>query len=199
MGVLSKTPSLSQHIRGKDALTQPLAALFGKLSCVITRTVFARGAASVILAGALALGMSGCVFITPKATLIEYSPSDGVGTSVGDVDVRNAVALVGEDGDTVSLMITFVNTGSKAAQVNLQFESDGEKTTITKSITRNSVESFGTTPDEAQIIIEAPGVSAGGLLPVYVQYGDHEGKELLVPVLEATGDYAALAPVTASE
>jgi hypothetical protein len=138
--------------------------------------------------------MSGCVFFTPQATLIQYDPSDGVSATVGDVDFRNVVGIINEDGHAISLMMTLVNTGDKRANVNIQFESGGEKKTVTESVQRGSTVSFGTGGDTEQIIVLNPSVGAGELLPVYVQYGDHEGAEMLVPVLDATGDYAELAP-----
>ena len=82
---------------------------------VINRSVLARSAASIILAGAVLIGTSGCVFITKQATLIQYDPSDGIGASVGNVEVRNALGIAGEDGDAISLMITLINTGDRAA------------------------------------------------------------------------------------
>jgi hypothetical protein len=152
---------------------------------VIARTAAARAAASVVLAGALLVGTTGCTFIATQATLIQYDPSDGVGVNIGDLQVRNVIALISEDGRAVSLLITIVNSGSDIANVSLQYQSGGEKTTITKSVRPNSVVSYGNTPDETQIIILNPGVEAGGLFPVYLQYGDHEGKQLMVPVMSA--------------
>ena len=142
------------------------------------------------------MGTTGCTFIAQQATLIQYDPSDGVGTEIGNVAVRNAVALINEDGHAISLMVTLVNTGSKIANVNLQYKSGGEKTTTTKSVRAGDVATYGTSPDDTQIIILNPGVKAGGLLPVYVQYGDNEGKELLVPVLNADNhpEYEDLLP-----
>jgi hypothetical protein len=163
---------------------------------VIARSAAARAAASVVLAGALLIGTTGCTFIAQQATLIQYDPSDGIGTEVGNVAVRNAVALINKDGHAISLMVTFVNTGSKIANVNVQYQSGGEKTTITKSVRAGDVATYGTSPDDTQIIILNPGVEAGGLLPVYFQYGDNEGKELLVPVLNADNhpEYKDLLP-----
>ena len=163
---------------------------------VIARTAAARAAASVVLAGALLVGTTGCTFIAQQATLIQYDPSDGVGVEVGNVAVRNVVGLINNDGHAISLMVTFVNTGSRSASMKIQYQSGGEKTTDTKQINANAVATYGTTPDETQIIILNPGVEAGGLLPVYFQYGDHEGKELLVPVLNADNhtEYKDLLP-----
>ena len=163
---------------------------------MIARSAAARAAASVVLAGALLVGTTGCTFVSQQATLIEYDPSDGIGTQVGDVAVRNALALINEDGHAVSLMVTFVNTGSKIANLSIQYQSGGEKTTTTKSVRAGDVASYGTTPDETQIIILNPGVKAGGLYPVYFQYGDNEGKELLLPVMNADNhpEYKDLLP-----
>ena len=163
---------------------------------MIARSAAARAAASVVLAGALLVGTTGCTFVSQQATLIEYDPSDGIGTQVGDVAVRNALALINEDGHAVSLMVTFVNTGSKIANLSIQYQSGGEKTTTTKSVRAGDVASYGTTPDETQIIILNPGVKAGGLYPVYFQYGDNEGKELLLPVMNADShpEYKDLLP-----
>ena len=108
--------------------------------------------------------------------------------------MRNAIGIIGEDGEDISLLVTFVNSGDKSANVKIQFETDGETTTVTKPIGSGSVVGYGNSADEDQIIIANPGVPAGDLIPVYVQYGDNEGQELLVPVLEARGAYAELAP-----
>ena len=134
------------------------------------------------------MGTTGCTFIAQQATLIQYDPSDGVGVEVGNVAVRNVVGLINNDGHAISLMVTFVNTGSRSASMKIQYQSGGEKTTDTKQINANAVATYGTTPDETQIIILNPGVKAGQLFPVYIQYGDAEGKELLVPVLDAANN-----------
>jgi hypothetical protein len=163
---------------------------------VIARSAAARAAASVVLAGALLVGTTGCTFVSTQATLIQYDPSDGVGIDVGSVQVRNAIALINEDGRAASLMITLVNSGSRTANVNLQYESSGEKITTTKSVNPDQVSTYGTSVDDTQIIILNPGVKAGALFPVYIQYGKHEGRELLVPVLTAENhpEYEALVP-----
>lgn len=163
---------------------------------MIARTAAARVAGSVILAGALLTGTAGCTFVAEQATLIQYDPGDGVNANVGDVQVRNVVAIANEEGDAVSILMTFVNSGERSANVKVQFESGGQKLTVTKPVGANEVVSYGNTVDEDQIVVLEPGVEAGGLLPVYVQYGDVEGKQLLVPVLNADDPYTELGPAT---
>ena len=102
------------------------------------RTPLARAAASVILAGALIVGTAGCTFVSRQATLIQYDPSDGVGANVGNVQVRNVIGLIGEDG-AISLLVTMANRGADAANVNFQFESGGQKTTVTKRVEGGTV------------------------------------------------------------
>ena len=118
------------------------------------------------------------------------------GTDIGSVQVRNAIALINEDGRAISLMITLVNSGTRTANVSMQYESGGEKTTTTKSVNPGDVSTYGTSVDDTQIIILNPGVKLGALFPVYVQYGDHEGKQLLVPVMNADAhpEYKDLIP-----
>ena len=162
---------------------------------MIARTSAARAAASVILAGALVLGTSGCTFLTTQATLIQYDPSDGVGTRVGDVDVRNAIALLSDDGESVSLLLTLISTSDRTINVTMQYEAGGARESTTKSVNPNSTSSYGNFVGEPQIIIVDPDTEPGALYPVYFQYGDVEGVELLVPVLDGSYEqYADLVP-----
>lgn len=160
---------------------------------MITRSRAARAAATVLLAASIAVGTTGCVFITPTATLNYYDPSDGVGATLGDVRVLNMLGVINEDGHAISLVTSIFN-GGRITNVTIQFDSAGEKQTITQPVRSGATVDFGTTPDAEQIIVLNPDVAAGGLLPVYVQQGDSEGELLLVPVIEATGEYAELAP-----
>lgn len=156
--------------------------------------MIARGAASIILAGALALGMSGCGFFAPQATLIQYAPSDGVEGDVGDIKVRNAVAL-SEDGTDASLIMTIINSGTSNADVNFQYvDAAGKTITATVSVAGNTNLSVGNT-GEAQLVLSGLDVELGSLLPVYLQYGSEEGQELLVPVIPAEhSEYTGLTP-----
>ncbi|MBH0029290.1 hypothetical protein I6F53_20320, partial [Pseudoalteromonas sp. SWN29] len=65
------------------------------------------------------MGTAGCSFITPTATLNQYDPSDGIGADVGDVKVRNVLAISNDDNSAVSLMITVVNTTTTSGSLRL--------------------------------------------------------------------------------
>ena len=132
----------------------------------------------------------------PTATLIEYDPSDGVGASVGDVKILNALVLLSDDGTTGSLLVTFVNSGSSSAPLNLQYVDGGLKTTTRQILSEGST-SFGYSGEE-QIRIDSIDAEAGSLFPVYFQYGDFDGSEVLVPVFPADAPhYEGLAPTSA--
>src|ERR1700710_1284550 len=76
-------------------------------------SVKARVAASVALALAVAFGTAGCGFVAPQATTKHYDASDGVGGTVGQIDVRNAMIITdASDGTVGNLVVTLVNNDS---------------------------------------------------------------------------------------
>ncbi len=153
-----------------------------------------RAAAALAIAVSVGLGTTGCFYLTPNGTGSHYNPSDGVNVRVGTVDVRNAVAVSNRDGLALSLMITLVNTGG-AKTVNLQFESEGQRTDYKVTLPSDAVKQFGNTPEQDQIIVMFPSVKPGELLPVYIQYGKEPGKNILVPVVDGTlAEYEGLMP-----
>lgn len=146
----------------------------------------ARRAASVVLAGAVLLGTAGCTFFAPQTTLKPYDPSDGVGTQIGDVYVRNVLLLAG-DGGNASLLASVINETDNGVKVNFQYEGDGADGKADKSIFANpgKATSVGGHEDE-QIVLTGIDATPGTLFPIFVQYGDKTGKQLLVPVLDGT-------------
>jgi len=157
--------------------------------------------ASAILATALVIGTTGCTFITQQATLIPYSPSDGIDANLGDIKLRNVIALMSDDGLVASLLVTIVNDGDVRANVRMQtVTATGAEVRFVKAVPANSVVSFGNTVDEEQLIVPMPDAIAGGLLPVYVQHGAVPGTEMLVPALSAFDEhYRPLQPADAAK
>ena len=68
-----------------------------------------RVAASIALAAALLIGTTGCTFGANIATQEDYDPSDGVGTEVGALAIRNAL-LIGETGDELNIVMTVASS-----------------------------------------------------------------------------------------
>lgn len=161
------------------------------------RTRAARAAAALVLAGVTVFGAAGCTFLTPTATLIQYDPSEGAGLNVGDIAIRNALLLPGEEGDTFSLVMTVTNRASDGAEVRLQFEGADGKTDGSIILDAGQTRSFGTAEGTDQLVLTGLDATEGSLFPIYVQTGDEPGKMLLVPVLNPNQpEYENLRPTS---
>ncbi|GAA4377883.1 hypothetical protein [Agromyces bauzanensis] len=151
----------------------------------------ARLAASAALALGLAVGASGCSMITYQATTAKYDPSDGVSAGLGDLDLRN-ILVVSEDGEDGTLVMTVVNRGERSATLGVQFGDGGDIVEVPVPAGQTLV--LGSAVEEP-VVLEGIDAEVGGLIPMYFQYGDAEGVEKLVPVLDARlPEYADLAP-----
>ncbi|GAB2519962.1 hypothetical protein [Paramicrobacterium agarici] len=155
-----------------------------------------RFAAIVVLAAAVALGTSGCGLLAPQATTIHYDASDGVSGSVGDVDVRNALIIAGEDGAVGHLVVTLINNGTSSHSVTIEF-ADGTSTDV--MIEADEVFTFSADAERddeyENIVIDPLTVQVGSTTEVFFQYGTETGVTLDVPVY--TGEleeYSTLVP-----
>ena len=141
-----------------------------------------RALASAALAGLVILGTAGCGAITPQATTIEYSASDGVNVPDAEgapLQIRNAVVVADEDGELGNLVAAVVNTSDSAA--NLVVEWGDESATV--RVPADGVVSLGTA-DEDPLLLRSIDSPAGSTLPIYFQSGDAEGVLVEVPVLD---------------
>ncbi|QTX03981.1 DNA modification methylase [Agromyces archimandritae] len=152
----------------------------------------ARFAASIALAAGIAIGASGCTFITPQATTEHYAASDGINADIGSVHVRNALLLT-DDGESAALAMTVTNPTDADVDLAVQYEdATGERVTQTLLIPAGTSIVFGGA-DEPALPIADLGVAAGDFSALYFQYGTAEGGEHLVPVLDgALPEYAAV-------
>ncbi|MET0989100.1 MAG: DNA modification methylase [Glaciihabitans sp.] len=146
-----------------------------------------RVAVSALLAAGVLLGSTGCAFFSPVATQLPYDASDGISATVGDVKVRNAMAIT-NDGDTVNLVMYVLNSGTEPVEVRFEYDFEGsepaesDKSEIVELAAGESI-SFGN-DDEENLILTDANAEPGGLMPLFVQYGDETGKTMLVPVLD---------------
>jgi hypothetical protein len=156
--------------------------------------VKARRAASILLAAGLLFSATGCTLFAVQGTLRHYEPSDGVGANIGDVKLRNVLGL-SADGKDVAIVLTIVNEGDNGATVEFQFENgSGEKKTQFVYVRPHASKSVGNV-DDSKLVLRGIDTTVGGLVPLYVQYGDVQGKQLLVPVLDGTlASYTDLLP-----
>ncbi len=156
-----------------------------------------RLAASAVLVALLTVGTTGCTFITPQATTQNYEPSDGIGTTLGDIKVNNAL-LVTADGDNAALIVSLHNSSEYGEQVTIQYEnSDHAKVNESVFVNSDSVVSLGAS-GPSKVVLTGIDTKAGSLFPVFFQYDDVSGKQLWLPVLAPEGAYADLAPSPAA-
>ncbi|MBD8467121.1 MULTISPECIES: hypothetical protein [unclassified Plantibacter] len=151
----------------------------------------ARLIASIVVAGAVALGMSGCNLIAPQATLKHYDASDGVGVTVGSVAVRNAI-VVSDDGETGNLVFSVANRDDRAHTVLIEIEGKDEQFQV---LAEPGLTTFDGSGANDPLRIESLGTQPGAVLDVFFQYGDETGATASVPVL--TGqllEYSTLVP-----
>jgi hypothetical protein len=159
----------------------------------------ARVTASIVLAAAVALGTTSCNLLAPQATLKVYDPSDGVGATVGDVALRNAIVLADGE-DTGFLLVTVINTGTSPHAVTIQVGAGEERQEFTLTVAGGSTTTYSS-GDERRLELDPLQEPAGSVIPLFVQYGQEEGTEVDVPILEQEtfSDYATLTPTPAAE
>ncbi|MDX2375952.1 DNA modification methylase [Microbacterium sp. LRZ72] len=156
-----------------------------------------RRLAPIALAAAVLFGTTGCSLIAPQATLIPYSPAEGVMAHTGDVEVRNAV-LVSEDGVDGNLLAAFVNNGESAQTVTIEVSGSDTQSLRVPAGTAVSLGAdwfddapVGESPFLAgdPILFEGIDTIPGATIEVYFQSGDGEGALVEVPILTGAIEY----------
>lgn len=158
-----------------------------------------RTAAAAVLAGSVAVLAAGCNFIAPQHTFDIENVVDGTNDTVGDIAIRNAIALT-EDGSEASLVVVFLNSSSEDADLRLEYETTSGTESTTVEVPADSEVRFGTDPEQEQLVLSDLDVTVGALLPLFVQYGTETGTTVQVPVLDGgLPEYSTLLPSPAEE
>ena len=145
--------------------------------------------------GVLVAGLvSGCTFSAEIANLEPYDPSDGVGVTLEEVAVRNAM-LITSDGGDANLVMTIVNSSGVDTEMVVQFGEGASAQTATLMLpAQPALTQIGTSP-ENQLVVTDENIVAGGLFPIYIQQGNAQGQQINVPVLDGTlPEYELLVP-----
>ncbi|WDH78143.1 DNA modification methylase [Microbacterium esteraromaticum] len=154
-------------------------------------SIASRLVAAVALGAVVALGTTGCTFMTNQATTIDYSPSDGVNVDAtgGDIVVRNAMVIATEDGSTGNLVGAFVNTGDKSGRLNI----DIAGTMLTVRVPAGDSVSLGA--DKDPLPIDGLNVMPGSNVEALFVSGNGEAAATEIPVLDGTlPEYSDLVP-----
>lgn len=147
-----------------------------------------RLVASAAVSALVLLGATGCTFITPQSTKIEYSPSDGVNVfdANSPLDVRNVLIVASEDGSVGNVIAAVVNSGD--VQQTLTMAVSGLEP-LTVTVPANSRVSFGA--DAEPLRINDLDTMPGATVEMYFQVGETPGTRTQVPVLDGTLPYYA--------
>ncbi len=151
-----------------------------------------RLVASAAISALVLLGATGCTFISPQATTIGYSASDGVNVadSDGPLDVRNAFIVANEDGSVGNFIAAVVNPTGDDATLTITIEG---LEPLTVDVAAGKTVSFGA--GEEPLRIDDLDTMPGATLEMHFQSGDGAGTKTQVPVLDgALSYYADLVP-----
>lgn len=147
-----------------------------------------RLVASAALSALVLLGATGCTFITPQSTEIEYSASDGVNIadSDGPLKIRNAMVIATDDGATGNLVAAIVNSTDNAEMLTVEIEG---LEPLTVRVGAGDTLSLGASAEPLRI--DDLDTIPGATVEIYFQSGDATGTSAEVPVLDGTLSYYA--------
>ncbi|WFR67206.1 hypothetical protein P9139_00705 [Curtobacterium flaccumfaciens] len=174
---------------------------------------------SVAVAATIALGATGCEFMSPAQTTEIKQITDGVNVSTGKIDIRNAL-LIADDSDGARFVGTLVNN-AETGDITLSIEVGGDTQTVTvpanthidlggtaapsAQATAPTEEGDGTTQgtkagESREVVFDDADTKPGSLVKVYFSYSGAEGVSASVPVLTSSQEeYATLAPTSTPE
>ncbi|MFC7789060.1 DNA modification methylase [Microbacterium sp. MAHUQ-60] len=138
--------------------------------------------AAIALGATVALGATGCTFITHQATTNVYPASDGVNveSTGGPIVVRNALIIATDDGSAGNLVAALVNESDQGATLTIDIA--GKQFDV--RVPANEGISLG--GDEEPLLIEDLDVKPGATVEMLFRSGDDDAEPLQVPVLDGT-------------
>nr|WP_201471406.1 DNA modification methylase [Microbacterium hydrocarbonoxydans] len=147
-----------------------------------------RLVASAAISALVLLGATGCTFISPQSTKIEYSASDGVNISDSDgpLDVRNAFIVATQDGSVGNLVAAVVNPTLDKATLTITVAG---LEPIEVPVAAGETISYG--GDDEPLRIDDLDTLPGATVEIHFQSGDGAGTKADVPVLDGTLPYYA--------
>lgn len=148
---------------------------------------FRRGALAALAAAVLA-GTTACSAINDQATTMVYSPSDGVQTNVGDLEVRNLAIISNEPNAEGRFIGTLASASGQALTATITINNE----TFTFNVPGD--EPLQLEDEQNETIVTNTGSEPGLLVPTQVTTGG-ETEDLPVSVLSGTlPEYRDFAP-----
>lgn len=149
-------------------------------------------ATSLLLAALVAVSLTGCTFGAAQTNQKPYDASDGIGSNLGGIAVRNAL-LVSEDGQTANLSVSLINTSQQNVALKVSWKTKAGTTERNVYIAAGSTQTLGMAKN--QFLLHDIDSHPGSLFPVYFQHGSEPGRQIQVPVLDGSlPSYTSLVP-----
>ncbi|WP_439692816.1 DNA modification methylase [Curtobacterium sp. SP.BCo] len=148
---------------------------------------------SVAVAATIALGATGCEFMSPAQTTEIKQITDGVNVTTGKIDVRNAL-LISDGGDDARFIGTLVNN-DETDDITVSVEIGGDTETV--EVPASSHVDLANDAQHDTLDFAGADAKPGSLVKVYFSYSGAEGVSASVPVLtSAQEEYQTLAPTS---
>jgi hypothetical protein len=150
--------------------------------------VKSRLVASVAISALVLLGTTGCTFITPQSTKVNYSASDGVNVSDDDgpIVVRNAFVVANEDGTVGNFVGAIVNPTQDRGTLTITVAGVDPFT-----VTVPAGDSISLGANEEPLRIVGLDSKPGSTVEMHFQSGDSAVVKTQVPVLDGSLPYYA--------
>ncbi|ROS77374.1 hypothetical protein EDF24_0128 [Curtobacterium sp. PhB130] len=174
----------------------------------------ARVLVSVAVAATIALGATGCEFISPAQTKEIKQITDGVNVTTGKIDVRNALIISDGKDDDARFVGTLINNSGIGRTVTIEVGDASDTVRVpanthvdlganspsdsssAESSVQSGAETQGTSAGTSdEVVFAGADIAPGSLVKVYFSYPGAEGVSASVPVLtSAQEEYQTLAP-----
>jgi len=142
--------------------------------------------AAVTIAASMLLGTSGCTFISPVASRIEYAPADGSQVDLETVKIRNFVYVT--NGTVSAITGSIVNPSLEPKIVRIQYTDAAVNEAKEVTFTVNAGQRIDLGYNGGQALAIDLGGKAGGIVRINVSEGSVT-EEMRVPVLDATFEF----------
>jgi hypothetical protein len=142
--------------------------------------------AAVTIAASMLLGTTGCTFMSPVASRIDYAPADGSQVDLETVKIRNFVYVT--NGTVSAISGSIVNPGLESKVVRIQYTDAAVNESKEVTFTVNPGQRIDLGYNGGQALAINLGGKAGGVVRINVSEGSVTA-EMRVPVLDGTFDF----------
>lgn len=135
--------------------------------------------------------LSGCAVFSPMTTELPYNPGDGIGVSLGDVEVRDLLVVGTAQGEPATVSAYVVNRS--AQDVTVSFAAQGGTPATLDVPARSALQA--SPAGEEGLVIDSLAVALGSMVPLAIQVDGNAPAQVAAPSVAASNPmYSDLAP-----